>query len=246
MLEARSRGAIVTAFLCQPETSAETTEEFVKHLVSDGGLKGVGGFSLVCGMMGDRLAVVSNRTPSVEGVTWIADRRGETTGLSNCAFGNRSWHKVLHGEELMAAAIAKSVARKDDKEGFVEEMMAVLSVDTLPKRDKGRKWESYVLELQNTIFVPAVGGQGMDAMDGEEIAAAMSSKPIEGTDGPSESAPRDGLSGIYGTQTQTVVLVDHAGLVTFVERRLYDSHARPVAKENRDRVFQFQTSFPAH
>lgn len=240
MPEARSRGAIVNAFLGQPATSVETTEDFVKRLVSEDDLKGVGGFSLVCGKAGDRLALVSNRTPSVEGVTWITEGRGETVGLSNVAYGNRTWEKVIHGEKLMVAAIAKSVARKDHTDEFVEEMMALLSVDTLPEREKGRGWESYHSEIQHTIFVPPVRGPGMDETDDDEIAAATSSLPIEGMDGKSQSVSHDGQSGIYGTQTQTVVLVDHEGSVTYVERRLYDSDARSIPKEKRDRVFKFQ------
>lgn len=240
VLEARSRGAIVNAFLGQPPTSVETTEDFVKHLVGEGGLKGVGGFSLVCGKVGDRLAVVSNRTPSVEGLTWTAEGRGETVGLSNVAYGDRTWGKVIQGEKLMAAATAKSVARKDHAEEFVEEMMAVLSVDTLPEREKGRGWESYHSEIQHTIFVPPVRGPGMDGMDDNVIAAATSSVSTVGMEGKSESVSLDGLGGIYGTQTQTVVLVDREGLVTYVERRLYDSNARSISKEKRDRVFKFQ------
>lgn len=240
MLQPRSRGAIVNAFLGQPATSVETTEDFVRHLVSDDGLKDVGGFSLVCGKAGDRLAVVSNRTPSVEGLTWIAEGRGQTAGLSNATFGNRTWAKVLQGEDFMAAAIAKSVARNDHKQRFIEELMAVLSVDTLPKREKGRGWESYVSELRHTILVPAVGGQGLDRMDADEIAAATNSTHVEGIDGQNESIPQDAQSGIYGTQMQTVVLVDHKGFVTFVERRLYDSNARRIPPKKRDHLFEFQ------
>ena len=64
---------MVNAFLRAAPDTAESTEEFVKHLVSNEGVKGVGGFSLVCGKIGEPLAVVSNRTPDVEGVTWIGE-----------------------------------------------------------------------------------------------------------------------------------------------------------------------------
>ena len=48
-----------------------------------------------------------------------------------------------------------------------------------------------------------------------------------------------GLSGVYGTQKQTVVLVDHQGRVTFVERSLYDTDAQPIDETERDKWFDF-------
>jgi len=219
---------MVNAFLTQSSAKNEDTSTFVKNLVDEDGLKGVGGFSLVCGKVGEPLAVVSNRTPSVEGMTWLAEQRGETVGLSNAAFGDRTWPKVLQGEKLMASAIAESGARKDSKAAFVEMMMSLLSVDTLPKREEGQGWESYVKELRKSIFVPVIGGDGADEMAADDVAAARTDQHVQG------------LSGVYGTQKQTVVLVDHHGRVTFVERTLYDNKVRKVKSLDRDKWFEFR------
>lgn len=230
---------MVNAFLTQPADSSVDTTEFVRSLVEEGeGLNGVGGFSLVCGNSGSPLAVVSNRTPSVEGATWLAKRKGETVGLSNAIFSDRSWPKVLNGEELLSAAIARSVARKDAKMVFVEEMIKLLSTDTLPKRLDGQPWASYLKELQNTIFVPVIAGEGMDDTSVLDLSTERSGQPdIE--DNAENRAQHDGLSGEYATQTQTVILVNYEGEATFVERRLYDSEGRPLSEHDRDRVFEF-------
>jgi len=226
--ESKSRGAMVNAFLTQSPGKDDDTCTFVKSLVGGDGLKGVGGFSLVCGTVGGPLAVVSNRTPSVKGMTWLAEKRGETVGLSNAAFGDRSWPKVLQGEKLMASVIAESVARKDSKSGFVEAMIGLLSVNTLPEKEEGQGWESYVKELRKSIFIPVVGGDGADEMAADDVAAARTDQHTQG------------LSGVYGTQKQTVVLVDHHGRVTFVERTLYGNEAREVKSQDQDRWFEFR------
>ncbi len=237
--EARSRGAMVNAFLTQAPDKPENTHAFVENLIEGEGVKGVGGFSLVCGKAGRPLAVVSNRTPSVEGVAWIAEGRGETIGLSNAAFGDRSWPKVLRGEELMSSAIAKSIAREDSKPEFIEELLRVLSVDTLPERQEGQSWTSYVYELRKSIFIPAIGGEGMDGVSADNIAAARTSQRVHISSKAEISKHQGGLSGKYGTQKQTVVLVDHQGHVTLVERTLYDVEGREVVGNERDRVFEF-------
>ena len=226
MQEARSRGAMVNAFLKQPPEKS-STEDFLKILLQGKGLEGVGGFSLVCGRVGEPLAVISNRTPNVEGVSWLARKKWVTEGLSNAAFGNRSWPKVTDGEELMKSAIHNSVARKDTKAQFIEEMMRLLSTDTLPKKQEGQSWDAYIKELRLSIFIPKLGGEGMDGMSAEDIATAKSEQNVRG------------LSGVYGTQKQTVLLVDHEGHATFMERTLYDSEAQPIKESGRDRWLEF-------
>ena len=218
---------MVNAFLKQPIKETQGTEAFLRTLLEGDGLKGIGGFSLVCGKLGEPLAVISNRTPDVEGVTWLASQRGETVGLSNAAFGDRSWPKVTEGEELMETVIARSMARSDNTEAFVEEMMKLLSTETLPKRQEGQGWDAYVKELRKSILIPKLGGEGMDGMRAEDVATAKSDQHVQG------------LSGVYGTQQQTVVLVDHQGHVTFVERTLYDNKAQVVEDAERDKWFEF-------
>src|SRR5947207_1114724 len=96
---ATSRGAITRGFLA--ENSFSNTEGFVKDMVASGVGRDAGGFSLVCGRIGEPLAVISNRAKSEDDIPWIAAKPGETIGLSNAAFGDRSWHKVASGEKLM-------------------------------------------------------------------------------------------------------------------------------------------------
>lgn len=230
---------MVNSFLTQAAEKPENTHEFVKNLIEGEGVKGVGGFTLVCGKAGRPLAVVSNRTPSVDGVTWVAERRGETVGLSNTAFADRSWPKVLSGEELMSSAIARSVAGNDSKAELIKALLRVLSVDTLPKRHKGQCWISYVNELRNSIFIPGIGGDGMDGVSADNIAAAKLNQQVHVNSKEEISKHQGGLSGKYGTQKQTVVLVDHRGHVTFVERTLYDEEGQEVVNEERDKTFEF-------
>lgn len=231
MQEARSRGAMVNAFLKQPPEGFQSIEDSLKRFLEGEGLEGVGGFSLVCGRVGEPLAVVSNRTPSAEGVAWLARKRWVTEGLSNAAFGDKSWPKVTDGEKLMKSAIDESVARKDTKAEFIKEMMRLLSIDTLPKRQEGQTLEAYGKELRMSIFIPKLGGEGTDGMKAGAVAAARSDQQVQG------------LSIAYGTQKQTVLLVDHQGQVTFVERSLYDSKAQPIKESGRDRRFEFDVPF---
>ena len=169
---------MVNAFLKQSTEEDQDTEAFIKKLLDEDELKGIGGFSLICGKVGEPLAVISNRTPSVEGVTWIAGKSGDTVGLSNATFANKSWPKVNDGKKLLASAIARSVARKDTKKEFVEEMMDLLSIDTLPKGKKGQSWDARVKDLRLSILIPRLDGEGSDGLRAEDIAAARSEQPI--------------------------------------------------------------------
>ena len=242
-LEARSRGAMVNAFLTQDVDSRTSTKDFVASLMEGEGLKGVGGFSLVCGTVGEPLAVVSNRTPNVECTPWIAKEAGETVGLSNAAFADRTWPKVIKGEELLSAVIKLSIADGVSKAFLIEALFHLLSDDTLPKRSEAQGWDSYLMELRNSIFIPAIGGEGMDDMSDQDLATATSHQRVRTDRIGKDAAQGDGQSGPYGTQKQIVVLIDHHGKVTFVERTLYDTNGRSTGREQcRDQTFEFKTS----
>ncbi|CAD6579570.1 MAG: hypothetical protein ASARMPRED_009182 [Alectoria sarmentosa] len=237
--EARSRGAMVNAFLTQPPQSSNGTEKFVHDLVEDEGLKGVGGFILVCGRVGEPLAVISNRTPNVEDTTWIAKDKGETIGLSNAALGNRSWPKVIRGEALLSSAIKQNLSEQKSQASFTKHLFHILGDDTLPRRPKDYSWDSSVQELRKSIFIPAIGGEGAERSRAEDLAAAKSDQHVNVENGTKAAVTKHDLDGVYGTQKQTVVLVDRRGRVTFMERTLYDATSKATVAPDRDRAFQF-------
>ncbi|KAI9846799.1 MAG: hypothetical protein M1837_003648 [Sclerophora amabilis] len=246
----RSRGAMVNAWLQQPPSSGQSAEQFVESLFSEeASIKGVGGFSLVCGQLTKAenhsvapLAVVSNRTPDATAATWIAGTPGETHGLSNSAYDN-PWTKVRVGETLLKDAIEESITVGEGKRGLIRRLFGVLSVDTLPKRREGEHLETYLEQLRYSIFVPPIGADTPNTKPAAEIrAAAPNSDKVEVVGNNLEpGVMADSLPVyVYGTQKQTIILLDRFGQVTFVERTLFDERQRPIQIGDGDRTFEFE------
>ncbi|MDI1486008.1 MAG: hypothetical protein OHK93_004197 [Ramalina farinacea] len=234
----RSRGLLPNLHLTRSIQDGQGTEDFVSSLIERDGLQGIGGFSLVCGQVGEPIAVISNRTPNVKDITWITKTRGETVGLSNANIADRSWTKVTRGETLVQDVIHQSVSAKGSKESLVEALFDVLSDDALPRDTDGKSWESRVRELRKSIFIPAVGGRATKKESAEDLAAAKEDDHTS-LNKPHQQDPKQlGMSGTYGTQKQTIVLVSHGGHVTFIERSLYGNEPLDNS-ETQDRVFEF-------
>lgn len=237
-----SRGAIVNEFLTEPPPSAEsgkeqrTTRAFVQDMISSHMATKAGGFSLVCGRIGEPLAIISNRmSDNIDSTTWIASGRGETIGLSNTFLKNRTWPKIIHGEILMRSTIDahiaayppdhKGAASRAEEEDLIKRLFRVLSTDTMPRlADTEPIKEQYMDQLKESIFIPLLGDRAKFEAEADQLAKMG----LAGYN-----------SGLYGTQKQTVLLVDHAGRVKYVERSLYDEHVHPIPLGQGDRVFEF-------
>lgn len=239
----RSRGAVVNSFLKTPPQSQETTEEVAQHLIEEG-VDGIGGFSLLFGRLRNPsrkaernekagLAIVSNRSKDVHDVTWLCQELGETHTLSNTHYSDRSWHKVLLSERMVEDGVKQSFASKESKETLINRLLSVLSTDDLPKREEGEEWDVYLNNMRNSIFVPAIGD--------EKLEGRKTADDIRASNGtPNGKAVFDPMSGVYGTQKQTVLVVDRKGMATFMERTLFDSDGKPVAAGQGDRRFEFE------
>jgi uncharacterized protein with NRDE domain len=239
---ARSRGLIPNAWLKSDPAEKESTTEFARRMIEEDGVKGVGGFSLCYGFMqdvvkavvqeegGSGLAIVSNRTPDVQGVIHLMGKQGETTALSNAAYGDRSWPKVVNGEKWTQDAIRDSLAANETREQLVERLLGVLSTDTMPRQKENEEWDMYLNQLRHSIFVPAIGRGHLEEhkMPAHEVGDVVKQKASDAT------------SGCYGTQKQIVVLVDKTGTMHYLERTLFDGDAKPIAKGEGDREFEFQ------
>ncbi|KAK3347138.1 NRDE protein-domain-containing protein [Lasiosphaeria hispida] len=252
----RSRGAIVTAWLAADP--AEPTESFVRRMLESGDVKGVGGFSLICGKLrrtkGEKglesLAIISNRHDHWNQVPWICGERGGVYGLSNATYiapddeENQAevWPKIRRGSELLAQAISDGI----DEDQLEEVLFKILDRDDFPGHHE-MDLEDGIPLLKHSIFVPGFGGkehqQEMQAarergqvelVDHGPIAESLSSE------GRIDTQPNGFQTGLYGTQRQTIMLVDWDGNVTYKERSLYDSNGNLVPRGSGDMKFKFK------
>lgn len=237
-----SRGKLIRDFLT--DRTGRRTDQYVEDVIREGKTATVGGFSLVCGKAGERLAVISNRSGLDDksgGVQWIMGDAVMTVGLSNAAFGVPGWKKVESGETLMLQAIQESIHQNEDEDQLIQRFLTLLSIDTLPRHeDSEGGLGTYINQLRNTIFVPALGRKDVNTMPADDVAAAKKEeRAAVFANGIGNRRPL-GVSGLYGTHQQTVVLVSHSGLVRFFERTLSDDNSDPIPTGQGDVDISFQ------
>ncbi|TGO74199.1 hypothetical protein BELL_0300g00040 [Botrytis elliptica] len=260
----RSRGGMVTAWLTAEND--ESTKQFVHRLLDGDGVKGVGGFSLVCGKLRkerssddqmEPLAIISNRSGTPDEVPWVAANRGEVYGLSNTSYDDPiTWPKIKSGKEKVLEVVEEVVLNGFGEEELIKKLFTVLDIDTLPKKDDSQDFEEYIYQLRKSIFIPTIGhaAPASEVPKADEIAAAvgkvLSSNEESAVEMKEERikdqeeqrpTPENNnvISGIYGTQRQTIILVDWQGHVTFIERSLFDEEGNPMERGQADMRFEF-------
>ncbi|KAK4236012.1 NRDE protein-domain-containing protein [Achaetomium macrosporum] len=255
----RSRGGMVTAWLAADP--AESTEQFVHRMLDDGGVKGVGGFSLICGKLRrvgrekniEPLAIISNRCDHAGQVPWICGERGSLYGLSNATYlepseRNREllWPKIRNGVDLLNDAVAAAAGESSEEE-FVASLFNILDTENFPS-DHTIDLEEGIPLLKDSIFIPAFGGKEhqQEMSDAQQRGNVKQKSPnseaaetLTITARPDES-PNGFQTGLYGTQRQTVILVDWDGNVRYTERALWDCNGNPVPRGEGDQTFEFR------
>ncbi|KAI9927044.1 hypothetical protein MW887_003425 [Aspergillus wentii] len=203
-----SRGEIVNSWLEGSGEKQQTTAEFVDAMMASNVMDHIGGFNLICGYVGEPLAVISNRAnPRVH---WIQNQPGQTVAMSNTGFEDRSWPKVIMGEKFVDEAITEQVKLGETEDEFIVRLFETFATDTLPRLSED-SLEAYLDEFPKSVFIPTIG---------------------------SSKATQTGyLEGAYATQKQTVVLVGLDGRVRYVERTLYDEDANTVPGADRSFEF---------
>lgn len=190
------------------------------------------------------LAVLSNKALHSAHIPWVAGRRGETIGLSNAAFAldpnPAEWPKVKKGKALLESLLAEEGLTDEDE--LRERLFALLSRDDLPSAP-GMSLEDHFQLLQESIFIPPLGNQShRDEMARARAGAGSAEKPEPGAAaaaGTTAQQPAWFSTGLYGTQRQTVILVDWDGNVTYTERSMFDANGVPLEKGKGDETFRF-------
>jgi len=156
---------MIISFLTAPDPVTTPTRAWIHRVLETGEMKGVGGFSMLCGTLRpggeniEELAVISNRTlyrdDGVEMAThWVGGTKSETHGLSNSLFDD-PWPKVLLGEKLLSETVKLAVEKNTSEEELLKQCFAILSHNTLPLIKSDDTYETEMDALKLSIFIPA-------------------------------------------------------------------------------------------
>jgi uncharacterized protein with NRDE domain len=179
------------------------------------------------------LAIVSNRSEHVNDVKWLCRNPGETHALSNSHYGDNSWPKVVHGERAVSEAIKTSSKKNESKDALITRLVDVLSTDTLPRQKDGEEWNTYLGQLRQSVFVPPIGKD-------EEREKLDEESPLPNGAPDMRAKVDKATCGVYGTQKQSIMLVDWNGKVTAFERTLIDIDGKPIEKGKGDLKYEFK------
>jgi uncharacterized protein with NRDE domain len=115
----------------------------------------------------------------------------------------------------------------------LDSLFDVLLVDTFPELSRGQVFDVYAHQMRSSILIPRIEIEGARSASSERPRFAKAEG--EGCDVRAEVEARITYS--YGMQKQIVVLVDRSGMITFIERTLYDQDAQATESE---RKFEYQ------
>ncbi|KAH9907537.1 NRDE protein-domain-containing protein [Xylariomycetidae sp. FL2044] len=248
----RSRGGMVTSWLGHPAN--EDLDAFVEKMLNDRSVKGVGGFSLICGDLKAKtadgikpFAIVSNRSDHLENVPRIAGERNKVWGLSNAVYDeNGQWPKIIIGKKLLEEAMEEVVGQDLDEDQLKERLFRVLDHDTFPQQDDPNvTMQERMNALKQSVFIPGFGDQQEWKDMAEAVELGKSKQAFNVIEDHSDSEERtepvvNFMKGAYGTQRQTLILVDWEGNVTYHERPLWDDHGNQVERGKGDKVIRFK------
>lgn len=154
----------------------------------------IGGFNLLFGdLKNNSFDIISNKNNSD---FKIFTRKNEYHGLSNSSF-DEPWEKVKAGEHRLQK-LTEDYNQNDSigKEQFVEQLFDLLSLNTLGNITQD--YQGNFENIRNTIFVPPL-----------KVRDYNRNNLLTGE--------------YYGTRTQTIILVDKFGKISYIERNLHSS-----------------------
>ncbi|EMR66362.1 hypothetical protein MGN70_000263 [Eutypa lata] len=246
----RSRGGMVTAWLGSPPE--ERLDDFVHRMLESRMVKGVGGFSLICGDLRRRtedgiepLAIISNRSDHPDMVPRIGGERGKTYGLSNGIYVDPpQWPKIKKGKKLLEETIREAVDKDLDESSLTEKLFSVLDDDTLPL-SANMTFLDFMDSLRESVFIPAFSDDEVKKDMAEAVQSGKAKAAFDEIEDDSEVEDRPEaaqmfMKGGYGTQRQTILLCDWDGNVVYKERALWDQHGNQIERGKGDVEHRFK------